>query len=238
MEGTDVLVIDDEREARTLARRVFERAGLVVTEAADGDEGLRELYRARPGVVLLDIGLAGADGWRVLAEVRELSDVLVVMISVRSSESEKVRALHAGADGYVTKPFGNDDVVARVQALLRRKGRDGEESTKYVDGLVEIDVERHVARAGGADLLLTALQYRLLTAFVEHPHEVLSTDRLLSLAWPGSAHGRPRVQVGVGSLRAKFRDVGAEAPIETVRGLGYRYRPPRPGKPGVPGGHG
>src|SRR5215203_3835785 len=221
-----VLLIEDDEDSRLLLRRVLERAGMTVVEAATGTEGLRELYGSHPDVVLLDIGLPEIDGWRTLERIRELTDVPVMMVTGETSELEKVRALRAGADDYVTKPFGLQEIVARVEVLLRRQSPRKEPPRAYADGLVEIDFQAAEVRADGRPLALTPLEYRLLAAFVNHPNRVLSADELLELAWGESGFGRERVKIYVGYLRAKFRDVGVEAPIETIRGFGYRYRPP------------
>jgi DNA-binding response OmpR family regulator len=111
-----VLLIEDDEDSRLLLRRVLERAGMTVVEASTGTQGLRELYGSHPDVVLLDIGLPEIDGWRTLERIRELTDVPVMMVTGKASELEKVRALRSGADDYVTKPFGLQEVVARVEA--------------------------------------------------------------------------------------------------------------------------
>ena len=153
-----------------------------------------------------------------------------MMVTGKASELEKVRALRSGADDYVTKPFGLQEVVARVEALLRRRAPRKEPPRTYADGLVEIDFQGAEAKADGHTLELTPLEYRLLSAFVQHPNQVLSADQLLELAWGESGFGRERVKIYVGYLRGKFREAGVEAPIETIRGFGYRYRPPRDGR--------
>jgi DNA-binding response OmpR family regulator len=227
MADARVLLIEDDEDSRLLLRRILERAGMQIVEASTGTQGLRELYGSHPDVVLLDIGLPEIDGWRTLERIRELTDVPVMMVTGKASELEKVRALRSGADDYVTKPFGLQEVVARVEALLRRRGPRKDPPRTYADGLVEIDFQGAEAKADGHTLELTPLEYRLLSAFVQHPNQVLSADQLLELAWGESGFGRERVKIYVGYLRGKFRDVGVEAPIETIRGFGYRYRPPR-----------
>ena len=224
-----VLLIEDDEDSRLLLRRVLERADMEIVEASDGTEGLRELYGSHPDVVLLDIGLPEVDGWHTLERIRELTDVPVMMVTGKASELEKVRALRAGADDYVTKPFGLQEVVARVEVLLRRRAPRKEPPRMYADDLVEIDFQGAEAKADGQVLELTPLEYRLLSAFVQHPNQVLSADQLLELAWGESGFGRERVKIYVGYLRGKFRTAGVEAPIETIRGFGYRYRPPRDG---------
>src|SRR3954469_10170150 len=125
MDGARVLVVDDDELIRMVLRRVVEMVGGTVTEAATGEDGLRALYHGRPDVVVLDIGLPGLDGWQVLERIRQLTDVPVVMLSAHDDELEKVRALRAGADDYVTKPFGGPELLARLQVQVRRAGAQG-----------------------------------------------------------------------------------------------------------------
>jgi DNA-binding response OmpR family regulator len=128
----------------------------------------------------------------------------------------------------VTKPFRTQELLARSEALLRRRRSAEEAPARYADPLVEVDFQAAEARAAGKPLNLTPLEFRLLTAFTRNPNQVLSPDQLLAMAWGDSGFGRERVKIYVGYLRSKFREAGVDdAPIETVRGFGYRYRPPR-----------
>ena len=206
-----------------ILRRALERNGIEVVEAETGNDGLRALFSARPDVVLLDIGLPGLDGWGTLDRIRQVTDVPVMMVSGQSSELEKVRALKAGADDYVTKPFGIQELLARTEVLLRRAAPPDEQPPTYSDGLVEIDFRNAEVRVAKRRLRLTPLEFRLLAAFVRHPGEVLSARRLLELAWGDQGLARERVKIYIGYLRNKFRELGVDAPIETVRGFGYRY---------------
>lgn len=121
MNGARVLVVDDEADIRELVRALLERAGALVREAADGRDALRLLDDARPDVIVLDVTMPGFDGWQTLERIRDLSDVPVLMLTGHDQELEKVRGLRAGADDYVTKPFGRQELLARVEALLRRR---------------------------------------------------------------------------------------------------------------------
>jgi DNA-binding response OmpR family regulator len=228
VKGSRVLLIDDDEDVRTMVRRLYERNDAEVIEASTGSEGLKALYSMQPDLVLLDVTMPELDGWRVLTRIRELSDVPVLMLTARDGELEKVRALRAGADDYVTKPFGMQELLARSEALLRRRRSAEEAPAKYTDPLVEVDFQAAEATAGGKQLNLTPLEFRLLTAFIRNPNQVLSPDQLLAMAWGDSGFARERVKIYVGYLRSKFREAGVEeSPIETVRGFGYRYRPPR-----------
>ena len=220
-----VLVADDDRDVRTLVRILLERAGHEVVEAGDGRECLRALYERRPELVVLDVGMPGLDGWKVLERIREMATVPVLMLTARSAELDRVRGLRAGADDYVSKPFGRQELLARVEALLRRTASQAEIRPIYADELLEIDFAQHSVTAAGRHVLLTPLEFRLLAAFVQHPGQVLSHDQLRELVWRDpESRSRDEVKLYVGYLRRKLRDaVGAEPPIETLRGFGYRY---------------
>jgi DNA-binding response OmpR family regulator len=227
------LVVDDEADIRGLLRQLLERAGYDVVEAENGRAGLRELHARPPDVVLLDVAMPELDGWETLERIRDLSDVPVLMLTARSGELEKVRGLKAGADDYVTKPFGRQELLARLEALLRRAGPSEERPETYADALITIDFAQREVTAGGAKIELTPLEFRLLAAFVRNPNQVLSHDQLLELVWSDSLGGsRSRIKLYVGYLRGKLSTAGVEVPIETVRGFGYRYRPPEPSPAG------
>jgi DNA-binding response OmpR family regulator len=153
--------------------------------------------------------------------------VPVIMLTARAEELDKVRGLRAGADDYVTKPFGRQELLARVEAHLRRSRDRQEAPQQYADGFVQVDFPQRAVRAGGENVSLTPLEFRLLTAFVRHPNQVLSHDQLVELAWGGAGSAeRDQVKLYVGYLRRKLGEPpGGDSPIETVRGFGYRYRP-------------
>ena len=225
MSPATILVVDDDADTRGLIRRLLERAGYTVREAEDGLAGLRELFALTPDLVLLDVMMPGLDGWATLERIREVSEVPVVMLTARDTEVERVRGLSHGADDYIAKPFGRQELVARVHALLRRAGT-ATATASYADAYVEIDFKQHLVRVAGQDVALTPLEFRLLAAFVRHPNQVLSHDQLLELVW-GDSFGvsRDQVKLYVGYLRRKLGPGDtASVPIETVRGFGYRYR--------------
>ena len=231
MSGQRILVVDDDTDIRALLRELLERRGFSVAEAADGRQALQELYGGRPDLVLLDVGMPGMDGWTTLERIRELSDVPVVMLTARSAELEKTRGLRAGADDYVTKPFGRQELLARIEGLLRRSGRrDTALAESYSDAFVTIDFAQRQVTARGRPVELTPLEFKLLTAFVRNPNQVLSNEQLLVLVWGDSDTSREQVKLYVGYLRRKLSpDAPDEAPIETRRGFGYAYRPGRGG---------
>jgi DNA-binding response OmpR family regulator len=220
-------VVEDDDDVRTLVRTVLERAGIEVIAAGDGSEGLRSLYEWRPDLVVLDVGMPGLDGWEVLNRIRELGDTPVLMLTASAGELEKVRGLREGADDYVTKPFGHQELVARIEAILRRSGEATPEHQVVGDGLIEIDFPQRSVTVGGNTVELTPTEFRLLAAFVRNPNHVLSHDQLLEMGWGDSRHtSSHQVKLYVGYLRRKLREAAEVNPIETVRGFGYRYRPP------------
>src|SRR2546430_1363904 len=229
MNGARVLVIDDDADIRGLVTELLSRAGLDVEGAADGRLGLRSFHQSPPDLVVLDVSMPELDGWQTLERIRDLSDVPVLMLTARGDELERVRGLKAGADDYVVKPFGRQELVARVQALLRRAGPGvGEPQTRYADERVTIDFAQRTVTFDGVDVSLTPLEFKLLAAFVRHPRQVLSRDQLLELVW-GDTYGvaADQVKLYVGHLRRKLDPAQPDTvPIETVRGFGYRYRPP------------
>jgi len=224
MSGMTILVCDDEPDIRELLRELLGRTGYAVLEAADGQEALRTLYGSSPDLVLLDVSMPNLDGWGTLERIREVSDVPVIMLTARAEELERVRGLKGGADDYVTKPFGRQELLARVQALLRRTTTREPTREHYEDSFVSVDYANREVRVNGEDVRLTPLEFRLLTAFVENANQVLSREQLLELVW-GDRRGvlAEQVKIYVGYLRRKL-GVGERGPIETVRGFGYRYR--------------
>jgi DNA-binding response OmpR family regulator len=228
MAASRILVIDDDDDIRGLLRALLERAGHQVSDAPDGRAGLRELYSAAPDLVILDVAMPGLDGWATLERIREMTDVPVLMLTARDAEVERVRGLMGGADDYVVKPFGRQELVARVDVLLRRP-RSAAARESYSDARLSISFAQRAVRFDEREVVVTPLEYRLLSAFVRHPDQVLSHDQLRELVWGDTlATSRDEVKLYVGYLRRKLApDAPRDTPIETVRGFGYRYRPPK-----------
>jgi DNA-binding response OmpR family regulator len=228
-----VLVIEDDTDIALCIRTVLTRSGCDVTGAADGREGLRLFHAGHPDLVVLDIGLPTLDGWQVLERIRDMSDVPVLMLTAHGQESDKVRGLNGGADDYLTKPFGNSELAARVHALLRRPRAEKQESDVYDDGRLLVKFGSHEVSMGGSPADLTPTEFRLLAALVRRPGQTLSAEQLLEMAWndPFSV-GPERVKFGVMRLRRKLGQAeGATQPIEAVRRFGYRYVVPPAGAP-------
>jgi DNA-binding response OmpR family regulator len=226
--AAEVLVVEDEGDVRRLVRVLLERAGHSVTEAANGVEALRLLRSSAPDLVVLDVTMPELDGWQTLERIRDLSEVPVLMLTARAGELDKVRGLKGGADDYVTKPFGRQELLARVEALLRRTSGPPEVRPAYRDPVVTVDFVSREVTVEGRPVQLTPLEFKLLSAFVRHPNETLPRDRLLQLVWGDTeGFGGDQVKLYVGYLRRKLGwEATAPSPIETVRGFGYRYRPP------------
>jgi DNA-binding response OmpR family regulator len=223
-----VLIIEDEPDVARAVAAVLASGGLDPLTAGDGRAGLRSFRAERPALVLLDIGLPGLDGWAVLDRIRAVSDVPVLVLTGRSLEAEKVRGLRAGADDWVTKPFSPAELLARVEALLRRRRPGAEPPAEvYDDGLVKVAFGGREVRVGDHPVRLTPTEFRLLAALVRHCGQVLSPDELLAQAWQDPAGvGPDRVKFAVMRLRRKLGPGGAGSAIEAVRGFGYRYRRP------------
>jgi DNA-binding response OmpR family regulator len=221
MNRSRILVVDDDIRIRDALHALLGAAGYDVRLATDGRAGLRAFHAEPPDLVILDVMMPELDGWQTLERIRDLSDVPVLMLTARSAELERVRGLRGGGDDYVTKPFGRQELLARVEALLRRTRGVVTAHDVYVDDAIEIDFAQRSVTVYGEAASLTPLEFKLLAAFVHHPNQVLSRDQLLDLVWsdrPGaSSH---QVKLYVGYLRRK---IGHDR-IETVRGFGYRYR--------------
>jgi DNA-binding response OmpR family regulator len=222
-----VLVIEDDQDISLGIRTVLSRNGFHVASSADGKEGLRAFHSARPDLVVLDIGLPTLDGWAVLERIRDLSDVPVLILTAHGKENEKVRGLHGGADDYLTKPFGNGELAARVEALLRRPRAAQEQPEVYDDGRLGVNLGSRDVSVDGVPVALTPTEFRLLAALIRHPGQTLTPDQLLELAWNDPLGvGPERVKFGVMRLRRKLGQDGPSSAIEAVRGFGYRYVAP------------
>ena len=228
-----VLVVEDESDIALVLRILLERAGHTVTLAADGRTGLRLLHEKHPDLVLLDIGLPTLDGWTVLERLRDITDVPVMLLTAHGQETDKVRGLRGGADDYLTKPFSNNEFLARVEALLRRAkvpaAAAGQTPDTYDDGFLRLDHRARRAYLRGVEVTLNATEYRILSTFTRHRGAVLSSNQLLDLVWDDrSGVGAERVKFALLRLRKKFGWTGEASPITAARGMGYRYEPPRP----------
>jgi DNA-binding response OmpR family regulator len=225
-----ILVIEDEPDIRGLVVALIERAGMQAREAADGREGVRVFFERRPDLVVLDIGLPELDGWQVLDRIRELSDTPVLMLTAEGEQVQKVRGLEGGADDYVTKPFGREELVARINALLRRRTREDDEEV-LDDGVVRLDAAGRRVEVDGREVALTPTEFRLLAFLMRNRNQVVSQLQLLEEVWGNTDADPHQVRLYVSYLRRKLSEAGVD-PIETVRGFGYRYRLAHPSSSG------
>lgn len=221
-----VLVVDDDDDIRLLLEELLRAAGYTVDTAEDGRAALRVFHANPCDLVILDLSMPELDGFETLERLRDLSDVPVILLTARSSEIDKVRGFRAGADDYVVKPFGRQELLARIEALLRR-APEPTHLEHYDDGAISIDYERRLVICRGLPIQLTPLEFRILDALVRHAGRVLSADQLVEHGWGHTAGvSREQVKLYVSYLRKKLGQADGFQPIETVRGFGYRYVPP------------
>jgi len=217
-----ILVADDDAHIVELVSLYLRRAGYRVETAYDGDEALRKARDLQPALLVLDVMMPGPDGLQVCRQLRRKGNVPIVLLTARSSDIDKIAGLRLGADDYVTKPFNPDELVARVDAVLRRAG-DGSQPAapeRIAVGDIEIDVDGHSATVGGQDLALTPKEFDLLVTFARFPNVVLARERVLDLVWGTSFYALRTVDVHVARLREKLKK--SRLRIETVWGTGYR----------------
>lgn len=224
-EGGVALVIDDEVQIRRLLRLTLEAHGYRVFEAATGQEGITEAAQRQPDLVLLDLGLPDLDGIAVLKRLREWSRVPVVVLSVREREEDKIAALDAGADDYVTKPFSTGELLARVR-VARRHAQPAAEVTVFRSGDLQVDLTARVVTLKDKEVKLSATEYSLLRLFVQHAGKVLTHRQILREVWgPNQVEQTHYLRVYVAHLREKLEANPAE-PVwfVTEPGVGYRFR--------------
>lgn len=226
MTDTRILIVDDEPELRGMLRRYLTNEGFTVNDVATGSEAAAYVQATAPDLVILDVGLPDIDGFELLRQMRASSEVPVIMLTARADEIDRVVGLSVGADDYVTKPFSPRELVARINAVLRR-GRAAEPSDTAVlefQGL-SIDPRSREVQADGRPAELSALEFDLLTALAESPNRVFSRQELLDRVWGWDHYGVERVvDVHIGNIRKVIGD-DASAPrfIATVRGAGYKF---------------
>jgi two-component system KDP operon response regulator KdpE len=220
-----VILIEDEATIRRFVRLALEAEGCEVFEAASLQRGLIEAGTRRPDLVVLDLGLPDGDGVDFIRELRAWSAIPVIVLSARTEEAEKVRALDAGADDYLTKPFGTAELAARVRAHLRRRGAAADASAMISFGAVQVDLAKRTVEKDGAPLHLTPIEYRLLTCLLASPGCVLTHRQLLKAVWgPNHAEDAHYVRVYMGQLRKKVEtDAARPRHILTETGVGYRF---------------
>lgn len=219
-----ILLIDDEPQIRKFLRISLAAQGYKVIEAANGTDGLAQAALAKPDLLVLDLGLPDMDGQQVLSEVREWSQVPVLVLSVRAGEGEKVKALDNGANDYVTKPFGIQEFLARVRALLRHAQAGDAPQASVSVGPLTVDFAYRRVTLNGQDISLTRKEYAVLAQLAQHIGRVVTQQQLLKDIWgPTHTEDTHYLRVVVGHLRQKLADDPANPRfISTEAGVGYR----------------
>ncbi|MEU7556029.1 response regulator transcription factor [Streptomyces sp. NPDC044571] len=215
-----VLIVEDDPNIAALQRLYLERDGYRTETVEDGPAGLDAVARLAPAAVVLDVGLPGMDGVTLCRRLRERDDwTPVLLVTARGDEADRILGLELGADDYLTKPFSPGELVARVNAVLRRGGRPTAAPAVHTVGRLRVDPARHTVHVDGTAVEFTALELNLLAFLLEHRGQVFTRTQLLDQVWGDSAHRDQRVvDVYVSQIRAKLGDAG---PIRTVRGVGY-----------------
>ena len=217
------LVIDDEPQIRRLLRVTLEANGYSVVDAVNGNEGIVQAAQSRPEVILLDLGLPDMDGVEVLRRIREWSRVPVVILSVRDRENDKIAALDAGADDFVTKPFSSGELLARLRTARRRSLPQAAEAC-FRSGKIEVDLAARIVRKNGVEVKLTPTEYALLRLLAVHAGKVLTHRQLLTEVWgPNAVEQTHYLRVHIAHLRDKLEQDAAQPKfIITEPGVGYR----------------
>jgi two-component system alkaline phosphatase synthesis response regulator PhoP len=230
-----ILSVEDDESIQEVIKAYLEVNDYEVYTAASGPEGLALFSNVRPDVVILDINLPGIDGMELAARIRKQSDAYILMLTARGEEMDRIAGLKLGADDYVVKPFSARELVARVDALLRRKRTTSEAdaaelTTSTGVNLLQfpsltLDLDSYEATADGKPLDVTTKEFTLIKMFMEHHNQVLSRDQILNLVWGSSDfHNGRIVDVYVGQVRRKLEEATGKRLITTVRGVGYRFQ--------------
>lgn len=222
-----ILIVDDDTDLIEGLRWYLEAEGFDILEASDGEAALDIFRKEQPDLVILDIMMPKMDGIKVCEQISNESDAMIMMLSARDNEIDKIRALKVGADDYVTKPFHTSELVARIQALMRRRNRGQKAVPTYRWRNLDLSLEEHRVSVNGSAVDLTAMEFDLLAALMGHPQVVLAREQLVETIWGGDFYGEFRlVDNLVYRLREKLTNAGCiDFPIVTVRGVGYAYRP-------------
>jgi two-component system, OmpR family, KDP operon response regulator KdpE len=223
-EGKRILIVDDELQIRRFLKVTLEANGYHVLEAATGKEGIYKAATDRPDAVVLDLGLPDMDGGAVLRQVREWSAIPIIILSVRDDEKGKVAALDAGADDYVVKPFGVNELVARLRVALRHGNEGADDLKEFQNGELFVDLVNRIVKVKGSPVKLTATEYSLLLQFVKHAGKVLTHRHLMKEIWgPYREDETQYLRVYVAALRKKLEtDPARPVLFITESGVGYR----------------
>jgi len=226
MNPAAILIVDDEAQIRRVMRTSLSSHGYTILEASTGEEAVEIVRQERPDLVLLDINMPGIGGIEACREIRESSNASIIMLTVRSTERDKVRALDAGADDYVVKPFSMEEVLARIRAVLRRS-MEARSAPPFVSDDLEIDFERRKVLAGGRAVRLTPKEFELLRHLAANPGKPLRHRHLLQAVWgPDYGDETEYLRVFINQLRKKIElDPAHPKYIHTEPWIGYRFEP-------------
>jgi len=226
--GPRVLVVDDEAGIRRVLHASLAAHGYSVREASTGEEALQVVPAFRPDIIILDLGLPGVGGAQVTSSLRDWTQTPIIILSVQGEESTKIAALDAGADDYLTKPFGAGELLARIRAALRRVSQPEGEPV-FVTNELTVDLSERVVRLRGEEVLLTPTEFSLLKAFVVHANRLLTHRQLVREVWGGAHYedSQHLLRVNISNLRRKLEAEPARPHyIITEPGVGYRFRAP------------
>ena len=227
MNAPAVILVEDEKPIRRFVRAALETEHCQVHEAETARRGLTEAATRKPDLIVLDLGLPDLDGTEFLRELRKWSSVPVIVLSARPDENDKIAALDAGADDYLTKPFGVAELLARVRAQLRRRHMGSSQNGPVIEfGRIRADLARHVVTRNAEEIHLTPIEYRLLGYLLAHGNKVLTHRELLREIWgPSHVESPHYLRVYMGALRRKLEDDPAQPQyLLTESGIGYRFR--------------
>jgi len=226
MQNKQILVVEDEASIRDMLRFALERVEFRITPAGNAQEARLRIAESRPDLILLDWMMPGLSGVEYAKELKAgatTKDIPIIMVTARAEEEDKVRALNIGADDYVSKPFSFPELIARIQAVLRRAMPGGEEERLAVAGL-EVDAASQRVTARGEAVKLGPTEYRLLHFFISHPERVYTREQVLDRVWGQNVYVEERtVDVHIRRLRKALQPYGYDNMIQTVRGTGYRF---------------
>jgi two-component system KDP operon response regulator KdpE len=224
MSDARILVIEDEAPIRRFLRIAIESAGFTMLEAERGRRGIERAATEAPDLVVLDLGLPDMDGKAVIAAIREWSQVPILVLSVRDAETEKIAALDAGADDYVTKPFATGELLARLRALLRSRKPPTADKSALSFGDLTIDLAAHTVVRGGMETRLTRKEFEVLALLAQHAGRLVTHKQLLTTVWgPAHADDAHYLRIAIGHIREKIGDDASDPKfILTEPGVGYR----------------
>ena len=223
-----IIVVDDEPQITRVLRTTLDAQGYEIRVANDGESALEIMKDFAPDLVITDLAMPHMNGIELCRRLREISQVPILVLSVRGEERSKIEALDSGADDYITKPFSTGELLARVRAALRRSPPTGSEPLTRIDsGDFHIDIEAHSVTVGGRDVHLTPKEFDVLLYMAQHPHKVLTHRAILNAVWGGSSvEQNEYLRVFVGQLRKKLEpDAGSPKYILTEPWVGYRFEP-------------